>query len=58
MAIAGMVRTMTNGAPNGRRRKSYARIADVLPIPDLIRTQIESFEWFRTEGIRELFDEI
>jgi DNA-directed RNA polymerase subunit beta len=58
MAMAGTVRTMVNGAPQGRRRKSYARIADVLPIPDLIRTQIDSFGWFRTEGIRELFDEI
>ena len=43
---------------NGRLRKSYARIPDVLPIPDLIRTQIESYKEFRVEGLRELFDEI
>ena len=42
----------------GRPRKSYARIADVLPLPNLIKMQMESFEWFQTEGLRELFDEI
>ncbi len=57
MAVAGIARTLINGAPNGKR-KSYARIEDVLPIPDLISTQIKSFEWFQTEGIRELFDEV
>ena len=57
MAIAEMISSAANGA-SINRRKSYARIPDVLPIPDLIRTQLESFQWFLTEGIRELFDEI
>ncbi len=39
-------------------QKSYARIPDVHNIPTLIKVQIESFEWFKTEGLRELFDEI
>ncbi|MBI4789295.1 MAG: DNA-directed RNA polymerase subunit beta [Chloroflexi bacterium] len=39
-------------------QKSYARIPDVHSIPTLIKVQIESFEWFKTEGLRELFDEI
>ena len=39
-------------------QKSYARISDVHAIPTLIKVQIESFEWFKTEGLRELFDEI
>ncbi|HUV93662.1 MAG TPA: DNA-directed RNA polymerase subunit beta [Anaerolineae bacterium] len=43
---------------NGRLRKSYARIPDVLPIPDLIRTQLESYKKFSEEGLRELLDEI
>src|SRR5512142_1210111 len=38
--------------------KSYARIADVHTIPTLIKVQLESFEWFKNEGLRELFDEI
>ncbi len=39
-------------------QKSYARILDVHSIPTLIKVQIESFEWFKSEGLRELFDEI
>ena len=39
-------------------RKSYARIADVLTLPSLIEVQLESFEWFRKDGLAELFDEI
>src|SRR3990172_1391727 len=39
-------------------KKSYAKIAHVLDIPHLISMQINSFEWFKNEGLRELFDEI
>jgi DNA-directed RNA polymerase subunit beta len=39
-------------------RRSFARIQDAIPMPTLIETQINSFEWFRREGLRELFDEI
>ncbi len=39
-------------------QKSYARIPDIHSIPTLIKVQLESFEWFKTEGLRELFDEI
>jgi len=38
--------------------KSYARIADVHPLPDLIEVQLDSFERFKKEGLRELFDEL
>mgnify|MGYP000436371553 CR=1 FL=1 len=38
--------------------KSYARIKDVLTLPSLIEVQLESFEWFRKEGLAELFDEV
>ncbi|MCD6555099.1 MAG: DNA-directed RNA polymerase subunit beta [Anaerolineae bacterium] len=38
--------------------KSYARIADVHPLPELIEIQRNSFEWFKKEGLRELLDEI
>ncbi|MDY7039532.1 MAG: DNA-directed RNA polymerase subunit beta, partial [Chloroflexota bacterium] len=38
--------------------KSYARITDVHSLPDLIEVQRNSFEWFKEEGLRELFDEI
>jgi len=47
------------GRPSAwKHRKSYARLPDVLPIPDLIKTQLDSYEWFQTEGLRELFDEV
>src|SRR5437870_9302151 len=39
-------------------RKSYARIEEKLPIPNLIELQLDSFSWFIEKGLRELFDEI
>jgi DNA-directed RNA polymerase subunit beta len=39
-------------------RKRYARIPEVLPIPNLIELQLESFSWFIENGLRELLDEI
>jgi len=44
--------------PNRPERKSYARIPDVLSLPDLIEVQLESYREFQREGLRELFDEI
>ncbi len=50
------------GADNLHRygliRSSFARIRDAIEVPTLIETQLNSFEWFRKEGLRELFDEI
>src|SRR5712691_4025397 len=39
-------------------RVSFARIPDIQPMPDLIQIQLDSFEWFKKEGLRELFEEI
>src|SRR5918997_5048663 len=39
-------------------RKRYARIPEVLPIPNLIELQLDSFNWFIESGLRELLDEI
>jgi DNA-directed RNA polymerase beta subunit len=39
-------------------RKSYARIPELHKLPNLIEVQLDSFEWFRKEGLAELFDEI
>ncbi|MEN6479682.1 MAG: DNA-directed RNA polymerase subunit beta [Anaerolineales bacterium] len=58
MAVLGTVRALTQVAPRHAPRKSYARIPAVMDTPDLIQTQIESFNWFQEEGLRELFDEI
>src|SRR5919197_1918809 len=39
-------------------RRNYGRIPNLMELKDLIATQLDSFNWFRTEGLRELFDEI
>ena len=44
--------------PVATARIRYARIPEVLPIPNLIELQLDSFKWFVDKGLRELFDEI
>ena len=39
-------------------RRSYSRVPSVLDVPNLIQAQIDSFEWFRTDGLGELLAEI
>ncbi len=41
-----------------RQRRSYARISEVLELPNLIEIQTASYEWFLEEGIREMFKDI
>lgn len=38
--------------------KSYAKIPDIHPLPDLIDVQLNSFKWFQKGGLRELLNEI
>ena len=40
------------------KRKSFSEINDILPMPDLIEIQKDSYTWFLKEGLAELFDEI
>src|SRR5229473_3090979 len=49
---------MIQPSSNGSSRVSYGRIPDMLPVAELIETQIRSFNWFRRDGLRELFEEI
>ncbi|MEZ4719687.1 MAG: DNA-directed RNA polymerase subunit beta, partial [Caldilineaceae bacterium] len=39
-------------------RKTYARTPTVLDLPRLTEVQLRSFEWFKSEGLKELFEEI
>ena len=32
-------------------RVSFARIVDIRPMPGLIQIQLDSFEWFKKEGL-------
>ncbi len=41
-----------------RERRSYARINEVLDLPNLIEIQTASYQWFLDEGIREMFQDI
>jgi len=38
--------------------KRYGRIREIHATPPLIEVQLNSFRWFQTEGLRELFNEI
>jgi len=38
--------------------KTYSRIPDVIDVPYLVQIQVDSYEVFKREGLRELFDEI
>ena len=42
----------------GIGRRSFSRIPTVWEMPDLVQVQIESFDWFKREGLRELLEEI
>lgn len=41
-----------------RQRRSFARIKEVLELPNLIEIQTASYQWFLEEGLREMFRDI
>ena len=41
-----------------RVRRNYSRVQTNVELPNLIEIQTKSFEWFITEGIKELFTEL
>src|SRR4030042_5670985 len=40
------------------QRKSFAKLPEVLEIPNLIKVQLDSFRWFQEEGLKERFEEV
>ena len=40
------------------RRMSYATVKEVLEMPNLLALQKDSYEWFKTEGLKEVFEDI
>ena len=42
----------------GVGRRTFSRIPTALEMPNLVQIQLESFNWFVNEGLRELLDEI
>jgi len=50
---------MFNPVPVGKRiRYSYAKINEVLDMPNLIELQKNSYNWFLKEGLQEIFRDI
>jgi DNA-directed RNA polymerase subunit beta len=47
--------TLLNRSP---QRFSFAKLPQVLPLPDLIAIQTDSFRWFLEEGLAEAFHDI
>lgn len=41
-----------------RTRRSFSRIKEILPLPNLTDVQTESYKWFLDEGVKEVFDDI
>ena len=54
--MASSASLVVNGG--GFNERSYARIPSVLDVPNLIQVQIDSFNWFKGEGLNELLGEL
>ena len=58
MASAKQVVKVTTAPTSVIRRRSYAQLPSVLDVPNLIQVQLDSFNWFKSEGLKDLFEEI
>ncbi len=52
------VRTQNGHSLSKQDVRSYARIPQVLEVPNLIESQIQSYGWFREEGLKKVFREV
>ena len=39
-------------------RKSYAKLPYILDVPNLIKVQLDSFQRFQEEGLKQLLEEV
>ena len=39
-------------------RKSYAKYEEILQIPNMLKIQKDSYQWFLEEGLREVFKDV
>ena len=37
------------------QRRDYSKVSGTLPLPNLVEIQTDSYEWFKKEGVREVF---
>ena len=40
------------------KRRDYSKVSGTLELPNLVEIQTNSYDWFKNEGIREVFEEI
>jgi DNA-directed RNA polymerase subunit beta len=52
------VRPVSSALANGATRHSFARIREVVPMPNLNDIQRDSFDWLLKEGLKEVFAEM
>ncbi|NPV59758.1 MAG: DNA-directed RNA polymerase subunit beta [Actinobacteria bacterium] len=52
------MRSTVNESQGVRVRRNFAKIPEILEVPNLIDIQKKSYEWFRTDGLREVFEDI
>ena len=38
-------------------RKYFTPVRDAIPLPNLVESQVQSYQWFLKDGLQELFDE-
>ena len=43
---------------NKAERRDYSKVSGKLELPNLVEVQTRSYEWFKKEGIKEVFNEI
>ena len=55
MTIMAMVKDVQYGKTI---RKSYAKYNEILEIPNMLKIQKDSYEWFLKEGLREVFRDV
>jgi DNA-directed RNA polymerase beta subunit len=39
-------------------RRSYAKLPQILEVPNLVKVQLDSFRWFQEEGLKQLLQEM
>ncbi len=53
-----MVSSLSSGNVSAVRLKHYARLPEILEVPNLIKVQLDSFRWLQEEGLKQLLEEI
>ncbi len=55
--MVSMLPTRAERMPN-ITRKSYAKLPQILDVPNLIAMQLDSFQWFQEKGLMQLLQEV